>query len=74
MYCEQTIEVHSALDLEDVKNVLWMVKLPQDFDLKRTSRLEVWCSSFSDPGTDFTEFRFFDYKGVQFHTQRQNGY
>ena len=47
-----------------------------DFELaiaEKADRLEVWGSSFSDPGPDFCEFRLF--KGdEQIGTKRVDGY
>jgi hypothetical protein len=40
----------------------------------RGVRIEVWCSSFSDSGSDFTEFRLFDSKGNQIAIAKENGF
>lgn len=37
-------------------------------------RMEVWGSSFSDPGPDYCEFRLFDSEGRQIDRRRVDGY
>jgi hypothetical protein len=39
-----------------------------------TDRLEVWASSFNDPGSDYCEFRLVDKKGNTLATRRIEGY
>lgn len=41
---------------------------------ERTVKLEVWGSSFSDPGPDFCEFKAFDVAGAVVGHRRVNGY
>ena len=42
--------------------------------VQKTERLEVWGTSFSDPGPDFCEFRAFDKEGVEIECKRLAGY
>jgi len=37
-------------------------------------RLELWGSSFSDPGGDWCEWRAFNYRGEKLISQRTSGY
>ena len=37
-------------------------------------KMEVWSSSFSDPGEDFNEWRLFDKDGKQIQTRRRSGF
>jgi hypothetical protein len=39
----------------------------------KADRMEVWGSSFVDPGPDFCEYRLFE-KGVRIATKRVDGY
>lgn len=74
MYKEQTFEIHIPGDIEFCKNSLFNVKLPEDFDWDEVSRMELWASSFSEPGPDYCEYRFFNKSGEMFFFQRQEGY
>jgi len=42
--------------------------------LSEVARVELWVSSFNDPGQDWNEFRLFDGKGRVIHTRRFDGY
>ena len=42
--------------------------------VSKTTRLEVWCSSFSDQGDDYCEFRAFDVDGKSLGSRRVGGY
>lgn len=37
-------------------------------------KIEVWCSSISDPGDDFTEYRYLTARGTVLATRRVKGY
>lgn len=40
----------------------------------KTARLELWGSSFTDPGPDWCEHRAFDASGVLLGQRRRDGY
>ena len=42
--------------------------------VKSAARLEMWVSSFSDPGEDWCEYRAFDKEGKPLGTRRIAGY
>lgn len=42
--------------------------------VEAAARMEVWGSSFSDPGGDYCEFRLFDDAGRQIAQARVDGY
>ena len=42
--------------------------------LDTVARVEVWGSSFNDPGDDWCEYRCFNDKGQLFHTVKVDGY
>lgn len=42
--------------------------------VEKTATLEVWGSSFKDPGEDWCEFRAFDENGNEIDKQRLGGY
>lgn len=41
---------------------------------KGVTKVEVWCSSFNDPGPDYTDFKFFDQAGKLVGTRTLGGY
>lgn len=41
---------------------------------EQAERMEVWGSSFSDPGPDYCEFRLFDSEGRQIGSRVVDGY
>jgi hypothetical protein len=42
--------------------------------MEDTEVIEIWASSFNDPGPDYCEFRFLDSQGRVLGTKRQEGY
>ena len=42
--------------------------------IEKTAKLEVWGSSFKDPGPDYCEFRAFDADGNKVGERRVGGY
>lgn len=68
-------QVHEGL--EQVKTI-GLAKKPSGAgcspeQIEGCDRLEVWGTSFTDPGPDYTEFRFFK-DGVPVRTERVEGY
>jgi hypothetical protein len=45
-----------------------------DTDLAAAATLELWGSSFDDPGNDWCEYRLFDAQGRQIACRRLDGY
>lgn len=43
-------------------------------DLAAASTLQIWGSSFNDPGEDWCEYRLFDAQGRQIGSRRLGGY
>ena len=43
-------------------------------EVHNIDRLEVWASSFSDPGEDYTDWKLFDAQGRLINERRMRGY
>ena len=71
MYLDETI-----IGLENIKDSsVTCVVEPEFINEHKVEKVEVWGSSFNDPGDDFNEFRFFKKDSTTpFHTLRLNGY
>jgi hypothetical protein len=69
MHLVETYEGQAA-----IRNSVCFFLFPfNDTELAKADRLEIWGSSFNDPGEDFTEYRLIK-NGVAINTKRQAGY
>jgi hypothetical protein len=66
-------ETFYNLDKETIKQVPTCPTF-KDEDIEQMERLEVWCSSFSDAGDDWTEFRMINNKNEEIAKKRVDGY
>lgn len=42
--------------------------------VSKAVKMEIWCTNFSDPGDDYTEFRLIDAEGKIISTKTINGF
>lgn len=68
----------STNDLRNAATLLSMFGVPKDAPLHAiiagSTRLEVWATRFTDPGSDYCELRFFDSCNVCLTSHRIDGY
>ncbi len=67
--------LYATLDNKQAKEEILVKTLVTLSELEKTSKVEVWTSSFDDIGDDFCEYRFFSpYSDRPYKVQRTNGY
>lgn len=73
IYCSGSLEEASAAVAINLPLIKFSYNPPQE-KIDEAARFEIWGTSFSDQGDDYTELYLFDENDNKIYTERCNGY